>query len=143
MAVLRRLNAKQVLESLRAEGAVEYGISGIDAIGVWFQRVGYAKVRPSRRTLYRWRQKEGCPFTARRAYETWTTNLLLMAWCAARVRRNAKRELTVSRRTSFRYRAAERDRAMVAEAMRLKMLREASAPPREAPGTGPTEPPSA
>lgn len=144
----RPVNAKEILASLRAEGAVEYGICGFDEIGQWFYKIGFSPRPPQRRTLMRWKQQAGLPYGRPRVRESkaWTTNLLLMAWAAARFHRAQAKPL--SRRSQYRRQAQSRIRQedidAVNEAIRRKLL-SGSAPsetPREGQGTRPKEPPS-
>lgn len=137
--MLARLTAKSVLESLRAEGALEYGLQGTDQIAAWCVKVGYTRKLPSRRTLFRWKAESGCPFGApRKGQCVWTTNLLMMAWAAAKVKKRSMK--VVSRRTYYREKRATADQQMVADAIRRKLL--ASAPSRADQGTPPAESPS-
>lgn len=129
----RPIDAKEVLEALRAEGAVEYGLNGITEIAAWFAKVGYGKA-PSRRTLFRWRSQERCPFVVpKHRQPVWSTNLLLMSWAAARVRKQAKAQL--ERKSARRRDHKLSDQMMVAEAIRRKLIASQGAPQRVAQGT--------
>ena len=136
------LSPKALLESLRAEGAKEYGITGMQEIGKWFCRVGYRKAPVSVRQLYRWKAELGCPFGPtdhRRGTKCWTTNLLLMAWAAGHTKRLIKR---VDTRRMKRDRLRQEDILAVQEAIRRKLLTQGSAPSRVGQGTAPGQPPS-
>jgi len=128
-----------LLETLRAEGAREYGLTGLKEIADWFCRMGYRKSPPTKSTLYRWKRQSGCPFVVtdyRCTTEVWTTNLLLMAWAVGKAKARLKR---VGRRTKYRF-ADYEGRAAVEAAIRKKLISGAS---REPQGTPPVVLPSA
>ena len=131
----RPVTAKELLANLRAEACQEYGIVGVQAIGLWFYQMGYSARPPSRRTLMRWKAEKQCPLVCPRwNQKLWTTNLLLMSWAASRVKKQTMKKRD---RTTI---VDVAGREMVAEAIRKKLL--ASAPSRADQGTPPTESPS-